>query len=58
MEEAVIAEFQVLAIMGKMLSGPWMTNFYTKLPNEENLIDAMKTVKAIISNLQKFQDPI
>lgn len=56
-EEAAIVELQVLGIMGKTLSGPWMNMFYTDLAKEQSPINTMKIVKDVIENLKKFDDP-
>lgn len=58
-EETAIVELQVLGIMGKMLSGPWMSTFYTDLNTQKHPIDTMQTVKDVIANLKiQLQAPM
>lgn len=52
-EEAAETELQILGILGKMLSGPWMNKFYTNLKECKNPIDTMAMVKNVIEELKK-----
>ena len=39
-------EIQVLGLVGKLLSGPWMSRFYTSVDTQVSHIDVLTTVKA------------
>lgn len=52
MEEVVAIELQVLGIIGKMLSGPWMSAYYTDLSKQKDTIDTMIIVKGVIEKIK------
>ena len=62
LREAIVNDFkmpeaktqlQVLGLMGKFLSGPWMKAFYTSASNQINHVDAITTVKDVLSTLKQ-----
>lgn len=57
-EEAAIVDLQVLGIIGMMLSGSWMSKFYTDLKTEKDPVNTIQIVKGVISNLKIFQYPM
>jgi len=36
---------QVLGLLGKLLTGPWMTKFYTGTDDQTDYIKYLKTIK-------------
>lgn len=57
-EEAAIIELQVLGIIGKLFSGPWMSTFYTSLETQNDPIDTMNIVKGVIDKVKVLsEDP-
>lgn len=56
--EIAIAELQVLGILGKHLTGPWMKRFYTLSTEEINHVDGILVVKRVVEELKKMtNDP-
>ena len=54
-----IVELQVLGIIGKHLTGPWMTKFYTAADSDISHVDAIELVKQVIASLKEMlQDPL
>lgn len=49
-EDTAIVKLQVLGIIRKMLSGSWMSTFYTNLNAQKVLIDTMQVIKDVIPN--------
>ena len=41
-------EMQVLGLIGKLLTGPWMKAFYTSATNQINHVDGIFVVKDVI----------
>ena len=51
-------ELQVLGILGRHLTGPWMRKFYTSAEKEINHIDGIGVVRDVLVSLQEMlQDP-
>ena len=51
-------ELQVLGLLGKLLTGPWMSSFYTSNENEINHVEGIRTVQQVIERLQRqAEDP-
>lgn len=46
-------ELQVLGLLGKHLTGPWMKKFYTSSQNEINHVDGIQVVKGVIGTLKE-----
>ena len=56
--DLAVLELQILGILGKTLTGPWMKRFYTSSENEINHIDGIDIVKSVVDNLKKMlKDP-
>lgn len=55
-DEAAAVKLQVLGIVGKRFSGPWMKTFYTDLNKSQSPINTMHIVKDVIQNLSQFVD--
>ena len=51
-----IMEFQVLGLVGKLLTGPWMKKFYTSYLDESHHIDGINTVKTVLQALKAQVD--
>ena len=52
-------EFQVLGLIGKLLSGPWMTKFYSSARNQISTEDGIELVRRVISEIRsQLEDPI
>ncbi|KAK6177160.1 hypothetical protein SNE40_015317 [Patella caerulea] len=49
-------ELQVLGLLGKMLTGPWMSSFYTSHQNEINHLEGIQTVQQVIKRLKSQAD--
>jgi len=57
--EITIVELQFLGIIGKHLTGPWMTKFYTAADSDISHVDAIELVKQVIESLNDLlQDPL
>ena len=41
-------ELQVLGLLGKLFTGPWMTQFYTAAGEGVNHVEAISTVREVI----------
>ena len=51
-------ELQVLGLVGKYLTGPWMTKFYTSADTEINHVDGIKLVQDVITRVKDMmQNP-
>ena len=51
-------ELQVLGILGRHLTGPWMRKFYTSAEKEINHIDGIRVVQDVLVSLREMlQDP-
>lgn len=50
--ETAHVEMQVVGLIGKLLTGPWMARFYTSAATEINHIDGISCVKIVISELK------
>ena len=47
-------ELQVLGLLGKHLTGPWMKRFYTSVNNELNYVDDIKMVENVLISLKEM----
>ena len=46
-------ELQVLGLIGKLLTGPWMSTFYTSAEDQISHVQGIAVVKEIVASLQK-----
>ena len=46
--ETAIVEMQVLGLFGKLLTGPWMVQFYTSASSEVHHIDGIRIVQRVL----------
>ena len=46
-------EMQVLGLIGRLLSGPWMKKFYTAAKDQIGHIDGISAVKNVVDKLKK-----
>ena len=57
--EVGVTELQVLGLLGKHLTAPWMRKFYTSAENEINHIDGINVVQGVIEMLKDMmKDPL
>ncbi len=50
---------QVLGLVGKLLTGPWMTTFYTSHTNQVDHIKGITIVKQVIGVINEYaEDPL
>ena len=49
-------EFKVLGLIGKLLSGPWMTKFYTSKDDQFSHVDGILVVKQVIEVIKEFAE--
>ena len=49
-------EIQVLGLVGKLLSGPWMTTMYTSAEKQINHVDCIDVVRNVISVIKEYDD--
>ena len=49
-------ELQVLGLFGKLLTGPWMSNFYTSAETEINHIEGIELVRNIVGVLKEKKE--
>ena len=49
--EITLCQLQVLGLVGKHLTGPWMTKFYTAADTEISHVDGINGVKELIETL-------
>ena len=47
-------EIQVLGLLGKLLSGPWMSRFYTSVDTQVSHIDVICIVKDVLTTVKAF----
>ena len=47
-------EIQVLGLLGKLLSGPWMSRFYTSVVTQVGHIDGICIVKDVLTTVKAF----
>ncbi|XP_071787284.1 uncharacterized protein [Asterias amurensis] len=47
-------EIQILGLIGKLLSGPWMATFYTSSESPISHIDGITIVKEVVALMKKF----
>ena len=47
-------EIQVLGLLGKLLSGPWMSRFYTSVDTQVSHIDGICIVKGVLTTVKAF----
>ena len=52
MNENIMAEFVVLGLLGKLLTGPWMHHFYTPASSNPHHLDAVNIVQEITTKLK------
>lgn len=45
-------EMQVLGLLGKLLTGPWMTKFYTGADDQTDYIQGIEVIKETVQNLK------
>lgn len=53
--EAAVIELQVLGLVGKLFSGPWMKTFYTDLSATQDPVNTITVVKSVLQNLKNFE---
>lgn len=59
MEPVTKVELQVLGLLGKLLTGPWMTKFYTSTTSQISHIDGIGAIKEVITVLHDMAaDPM
>ena len=51
---AAQAELQVLGLMGKLLTGPWMEKFYVAADSKLTHTDGIRIVKAVVQQVEEF----
>ena len=52
-------EMQVLGLLGKLLSGPWMKKFYTSAADQLHHIDGIEVVREVVDVLKEAHfDPV
>lgn len=57
--EVAYLELQVLGVIGKLLSGPWMRAFYTSLKDQYTFTDGIQIVEGVVDQLKILvQDPM
>ncbi|XP_050404243.1 uncharacterized protein LOC126820380 [Patella vulgata] len=57
--ETAITEMQVVGILGKLLTGPWMTKFYASAESEVSHMEGINIVKDVLCTLrQTLDDPV
>lgn len=56
--ELVRTELVALACIGKVLTGPWMTRFYTSSAMEENHMSAVKRIQSLVATMRAISDPM
>ena len=49
-------ELQVFGLFGKLLTGPWMSNFYTSAETEINHIEGIELVRNIVGVLKEKKE--
>ena len=49
-------EMQVLGLVGKLLSGPWMKTMYTSAEKQINHVDCIDVVRNVISVIKEYDD--
>ena len=49
-------EMQVLGLVGKLLSGPWMMTMYTSAEKQINHVDCIDAVRKVISVMKEYAD--
>jgi len=47
-----VTEFHVCGILGKLLTGPWMQQFYTSSETEINHLEGIQIIKNVISEIE------
>lgn len=47
-----ILEIQVLGLLGKLLTGPWMQIFYKSMDSEISHLDGIRTIKDVVARLK------
>ena len=52
--EDTLCELQVLGLLGKHLTGPWMTKFYTAADTEISHVDGINIVKELVETLKQM----
>ena len=60
-DETSLLELQVLGLLGKKLTGPWMTKFYTSASPENELdhVEGIRVVRVVIENARRLlQEPM
>jgi hypothetical protein len=56
--ELARTELVALACLGKVLTGPWMTRFYTSSSIEENHMTAVKSIRELVDTMRAITDPM
>ena len=51
--KTAVAELQVLGLIGKLLTGPWMQKFYTGVQSNLSHVDAIEVVRSIVDRLKQ-----
>ena len=52
--QTAVLEMQVLGLLGKILTGPWMQKFYTNADSETDHIQGISLVQNVIDELKKI----
>ena len=54
----VLLEFQVLGILHKLITGPWMSRFYAPFSDQTSIVSGLLTVQSVIGRLEeKIENP-
>ena len=49
-------EMQVLGLLGKFLTGPWMKLFYTSAANQTDHVDGITMIKKVVQTLKDLTE--
>ena len=47
---------QVLGLIGKLLTGPWMQKFYTSASDQVDHIHGISVVKEVVAKLKEMEE--
>ncbi|CAM4569827.1 unnamed protein product [Leuciscus chuanchicus] len=51
-------QMQVLGLLGKLLTGPWMKKFYRAAVNQIDHVEAISVVKEVVTRLKEQRSPL